>query len=375
MIQRMVINRICLVISSLALGGAQRVLITMANYWAGKGINVILITFDDGSIPPVYDLVSEVNHILLKTAGVSTNLLRGIWNNLKRMFVLRKLIRNNYPDIAISFLDMTNVVTLLATRRLGLPVIVMEMSDPAMIPLGFCWEKLRLWTYPWASQVGVLSKKAQTYFPAGIQAKSTIIPNPIFLEQLEDAKEETFRGPTVITMGRLSEEKRIDILLQAFALLKDQYPNWSLVILGEGPLRVQMESLRDRLGLSTQVHFKGLVKNPHQILKRSDLYVLSSRFEGFPMALCEAMALGLAVISTEYHDGVKDIINDGVNGVLVPVENIKALAMAMDRLMRDSSERKRLGTKAKDITHRYGLEKVMRMWEELIDRVQCERKG
>jgi GalNAc-alpha-(1->4)-GalNAc-alpha-(1->3)-diNAcBac-PP-undecaprenol alpha-1,4-N-acetyl-D-galactosaminyltransferase len=368
------VNHILLVISSLSLGGAQRVLTHMANYWVGEGIKVSLISFENDSAHPLYSLSPEVTHIPLDIKGYSPNRLMGIWNNFKRISILRKGIKNSHPDIVISFLDITNVLALIATRGLNVPVIAMELSDPVMVPLRLIWKKLRLWTYPWASQVGVLHKKAQDYFPTNIQRKTTIIPNPILLEKLESDNEKPLKGPTVVSMGRLSEEKRLDNLLMAFAILKDKYLDWNLTIIGEGSLRNELELLRDKLDLIRRVEFMGIVKNPHSLISKADLFVLPSRFEGFPMALCEAMACGLAVISTEYHGGVREIIDEGVNGVLVPREDVNALAAAMDTLMGDDAERKRLGTKAIDIQNKFGLERIMGIWKELIERVLLERK-
>jgi GalNAc-alpha-(1->4)-GalNAc-alpha-(1->3)-diNAcBac-PP-undecaprenol alpha-1,4-N-acetyl-D-galactosaminyltransferase len=347
---------------------------TMANYWSSKGREVFLVTFDDGSTPPFYPLAAEVKHIPLNILGVSSNSGMGLLNNVKRIWVLRKTIRHVSPDIILSFIDLTNVLVILASLGLKLPVLVAEHSDPAMTVISPLWKRMRSWTYPRADQTVVLNQKAKGYFPARIQERTTIIPNPVLLEGDENGVDEIFSGSVVVAMGRLTEEKRIEDLLRAFALLKDQYSEWNLKIMGDGPLRSELEFLRDRLGLQQRVDFLGVVKDPHSVLRRTDLFVLPSRFEGFPLALCEAMACGLPVISTEYHGGVRDIIDDGVNGVLVPVGDINTLSIAMNRLMGDEIERKRLGAKAVDILHQFGLEKIMGIWEELIEQAVFEKK-
>jgi glycosyltransferase involved in cell wall biosynthesis len=146
-----------------------------------------------------------------------------------------------------------------------------------------------------------------------------------------------------------------------------------LTILGEGELRTELESLRNSLGLSERVHLPGVVKNPYEVLLQADIFVMSSRFEGFGNVLIEAMACGVPVISTDCPSGPNEIIRDGVDGILVPNQDVDALAAAMDRLMSDEKERKRLSVGGIEAVERFSLEKIMGMWEKLLAQVVEER--
>lgn len=359
--------RLTLIISSLSSGGAERVMSTMANYWATKGWKITLLTFVDSTIPPFYELDSRICHIPLGIAGYSPNPIVAIWNNLQRIRTLQSAIDNSKPDAVISFMDTTNAITLLATRGLNLPVVVSERIDPASNPIGKIWEQMRQWTYPFADRIVVQTKTVLNYFSYKLQARACIIPNPVLLPPSGKEPSDKLLGErAIVAMGRLERQKGFDLLLQAFARLKDLYSEWTLTILGEGALRSELESLRNHLGLADRVHFPGRVKNPYKFMKQADLFVMSSRFEGFPNALCEAMACGIAVISTDCPCGPQDIIRHDIDGILVPNENVSALATAMDCLMSDEAVRKRLAARAPEVTERFGLEKVMEIWEVVL---------
>ncbi len=359
--------KLALVIPSLTAGGAERVMSIMANHWAAKGWGICLLSLDDGAAPPFFPLDGRVRHRTLALLADSANPLTAVRNNLKRLRVLRRVIREENPDAVISFLDSTNVLTLLATRGLGRPVIVSEHIDPGRYRIKPMWNLLRRWVYPFADRVVVLTERVLEFFPASLRPRLEVIPNPVLKPASGDAPGlELPPGPRVVAMGRLAEQKGFDILLKAFAQLKDRHPDWSLVLLGEGELRRPLELLRDSLGLTDRVRLAGRVEGPEAVLARSDLFVLSSRFEGFPMALCEAMAAGLPVISTDCPTGPREIVRPGLDGILVPPEDPAALAAAMDRLMTDSGERRRLASRAPEIIERFDLKKIMDSWEKVL---------
>ena len=349
----------------------------MANYWADKGWHVNLLTLDDGREPPFYDLHPAIVYRPLGIVDNSSGPIQGVVNNLKRIRVLRQAIKESTPQAVISFMDRMNVLTLLATFGLNLPVIVSERINPAYHSIGKVWNFLRRLLYPHTSCLVVQTQDALAYFSAAVQRHARVIPNPVILSyDSETNTKEYFNltGKTVMAMGRLCEQKGFDLLLKAFATISVQHPDWSLVIWGEGPLRTSLESLRDELGLQGRVHFPGRTHQPFEKMREADLFVLSSRYEGFPNALCEAMACGLPVVSFDCPSGPREIIRDGVDGALVPPEDVNSLAAAMDRLMSDKVERNRLASRAVEVIERFGLEKMMGMWESALGYVLERRR-
>ncbi|MGK7887259.1 MAG: glycosyltransferase family 4 protein [Crocosphaera sp.] len=363
--------RLTLVISSLSSGGAERVMSIMANYWVSKSPawDITILTFDDGSQPPFYDLDSRISHIPLALAKNSANKVIGLWNNLQRISKLRKAIYETNPNVIISFMTTTNVLTLLAKQGLDIPIIISERSVPAY-NINKLYRKLQWWIYPTANGIVVQTKGVANYFTHQWIKRINIIPNPVLLpKQVNSSSERLLPKFSIIAMGRLEEEKRFDLLLKAFATVKESYPKWSLTILGEGSLRSELECLSQGLGIAHSVHLLGRVKNPNEYLKQADIFVMSSRFEGFPNALCEAMACGLPVISTDCPNGPREIIRDGIDGILVLNQNLEALAEGMISLVSDQKERQKLGNAAKEVTQRLSLDKIMGMWENLLNEI------
>jgi len=176
-------------------------------------------------------------------------------------------------------------------------------------------------------------------------------------------------------MGRLVPQKGFDLLLEAFSRIADRYPEWSVKVLGKGPLQGQLEAQAESLGLKSRVTFAGVVSDPFPILRAADLFVFSSRFEGFGNALAEAMACGLPVISFDCPSGPADIIRDGMDGILVLAENVAGLAGAMDRLMGNAAERERLARRAPEVLARFSLESVLALWEQVFDYVLPSQKA
>ena len=340
----------------------------MANHWAARGWEVTLLTYGDGTERPAYSLHAAVDHRHLGIERLSSGIVEAVTNNLKRLPVLRRAIRESTPDAIVSFLDVVNVRTMLATLGLDIPVIVSERIDPSCHRIGAAWRVLRRWSYRYATCVVALTPDALRYFPNSIRRRGQVIPNPVSVPSDAGLARTGGRKKIVMAMGRLAHQKGFDRLIAAFSMVAASHPGWSLTIWGEGDDRQKLERLRDRLGLQRRVALPGWTPDPFTEMREAGLFVLSSRYEGFPNVLCEAMACGLPVLSFDC-PGPRHVVRDGIDGILVPSDDVNKLAEAMDRLMADKAERDRLAANGIEVTKRFGKDKVMGMWERLI--VSC----
>lgn len=356
---------ITLIISSLEAGGAERVVSLMSNHWAQQGWEVTVLTFDDGSKTPFFPLHDGVKVVPLDLFSFSKSFFDSVTNNIRRTLKIRRAVKLSQADAVISFIDTANVRTLLATRWLGVPVIVSERSDPACHPIGSIWCRLRNLVYPRADAVILQSKEVLDKFSKAIQNNARIIPNPVLRPVYSNHPFITLDRPAVMSVGRLAPEKDYGRLLRAFASVADRFTQWNLILAGDGPERPKLEALVAELGLSDRIRILGMVDNVYDYLAQADLFVQSSRYEGFPNALCEALAVGVPSISTQCN-GVSTILENGQIGMIVPVGDTKKLADAMAEMMKSKTIRASYARKGQESMARFAVDRVMSMWEEVI---------
>jgi|APCry1669188970_1035186.scaffolds.fasta_scaffold16063_2 GalNAc-alpha-(1->4)-GalNAc-alpha-(1->3)-diNAcBac-PP-undecaprenol alpha-1,4-N-acetyl-D-galactosaminyltransferase len=360
--------RIVLVIWNIQKGGAERVLSILANLWAQRGWDVHVLTLESIPRRSGYELHSSVK-IHPVGSDISTDGKNNRRFRIPITMRLRSKLRDLRPDAVVSFMDRINIKVLLATWGTNIPVFVCEHCDPRTRPIGHFNELLRRWLYPLARSVVVLSNEALSFFPPGIQARGSVIPNPVLPSPVSGSvctRNAAKASKRIISMGRLCPVKRFDRLIEAFGRVADMHPSWSLEIWGEGPERGSLQKTINELNLGQKVRLCGVTDDVYQVLETGDLFALTSETEGFPMALCEAMACGLPVISMDCPSGPRQIVRSGVDGVLTPNGDLNAFSAGLDRLMSDENERFRLGQRASDVVDRFSVDSVINKWDQLF---------
>ena len=367
---------ILFLVSSMHAGGAERVAATLSRGWVQHGHRVTLVPTYTGKGKLFYELDPQVR--LEWLADRLGSAARTPLAPLVKLWKLRSLVKEQRPDVIVSFLTNVNVMAILATRGLDVPLIVCERTNPAFSSSATpVLQRLRRVLYPHASMVTVqaeASVEAMKKQVSGIQ-RLAVVPNPLPADlpapqSLQAPHESTNVRRRLVAMGRFVPSKRFAELISLFERLAPRFPEWELYIWGDGPLREQLQQQVAQKGLSERVKLPGRTSQPWAELLAADLFVLSSEVEGFPNALVEAMALGLPSVSVDCPSGPREITRDGQDARLVPLYDDAALELALGELMSDAHERMRLGAQgAQNVRARYGLEQVIAHWNVLFAEV------
>ena len=345
-------KELVLLVHTMNRGGASKVLTLIANYFEAKGWKV---TFIVQHAINLYDMSPNIKIIQLGNNKKD-------YPKLKFINYVRDYVKKNKPCTLLSFTNMVNMMTIIATRGLDCRVVISERNDIAVAAEKWKFVAAKM-LYKYADAVVFQSKKVQSYFSDRTQKKSEIIVNPIEIKcsALE------VRDKRIVSSGRLTAQKNQSMLINAFSKLYKIHPEYSLTIYGEGDLRKSLEMQVKELGLEKVVSLPGNVLNIHEEISNAEVFVLPSNYEGLSNALLEAMMMGLTCVSTKCA-GSTDVIRNGENGLLVDVNNESQMYDALKYLIENREVASKMGMQAADDAKAFKKDVILRQWENILDR-------
>lgn len=367
-------KKILIVIPSMGGGGAERVVVNLANNLDRGRYGVSIATFQERN-DYVNELDKDINIICLGK--------KSKWDFLKLILRLRKVIKEYKPDVVLSLIYYANIITLFAgmsLKRNGKVIISEHIYSYKYLSEGG-WRALKRFfmnfAYKKADKIITVSDGIKKILQDDFNIPSekiVTIYNPIPFDVIVKNSQQAVVHPffenggnnVIIGMGRLEHQKRFDVLLKAFAIVHRQHNKARLIILGKGALQKDLEELTHKLNLNNFVNFAGFQPNPHAWVLKADIFVLSSDMEGFPMAILEAMACGVPVISTDCPTGPNEIIVNGENGLLTPRGNETLLAEAMLALLKDEGLRNTFSKTGKKTAEKFNVPNILCQYEQLF---------
>ncbi|MCA1612763.1 MAG: glycosyltransferase [Acidobacteria bacterium] len=396
-----------LVCNSLDAGGIERVVSTLANEWSRRGRRVCVVTMHDRR--RFFALDAAVHHVIIDRVGVTwlAEIIRKIGSRLERLrlpkslllavlgvalyhlfaeklwrvnfrlylayeaWALRRALRRVESPVVVALGTSVNIITLKASQGLGRRVIISERNDPRRLPMQKTWDWIARKLYQRADLVTANTRTALRDMRAFVDpGKLAFVPNPLAPANGNghgaSGDAPVLAAPFFLTVGRLVWDKAQDMLLDAFATLGDEHREWRLVVVGDGLLRDALKAQSASLGVAGRVHWPGVVQDPYAYYRAAQVFVLPSRVEGTPNALLEAMNCGLPVVVSDGAPGLLELVEDGVTGLVVPVDDRDALAAALGRLAGDGELRRRLGEAARARVSEYELPRALAAWESVI---------
>ena len=341
-------------------GGAERVMVNLANYFTKESKNEVLLI----ALYPIeneYEISGNVRVKYLFSERYVGSVFKRDFHSVSQ---LRKTINEEKPDIVLAFLPIPCLRILVSAIGQKCKTILSVRSDPNFEYYNFFHKVLARTLYGFADVVVFQTQEARAFFPKRIQKKSVIIMNQVnekFFEAdiVNDRKD-------VVALGRLIKGKNFEMLIEAFSKIYDKITD-NLIIYGEGPLREELEVLIKEKGLTERVFLPGHTQDVINSIKGAKAFVLSSDYEGMPNALLEAMALGVPCISTDCPcGGPREIITDGENGFLVPVNDAVSLAEKLLELINNEELKNKFSEEARESAEKFKPDKIFNEWENVL---------
>lgn len=366
--------KIFFVADKLEIGGTERSISNLCNYWSNNGYEVNLIVIYSGKGRNDYFLDKRIKLIYL--ADIIGTKKRSFISSIKRLIMLRRILINIKPDIIISFLTHVNVVSIIFSFGLKIPIFISERNYPPMKKTPMLWKFLRKFIYRFADCVIVQTNITKIWIDKNITVKkSFVIPNPCLyplpetIPKLE--KNNIFKKniKSIIAVGRFDEQKGFINLINVFLKISKKMDNWNLIIMGDGNERKKYEQIVKNNHLENRIFLPGRAGNISEFYDHADIFVLSSLYEGFPNVLLEAMSHGLPVISMNCKTGPSDIIENNINGLLVSMKNIENdFYYKLIMLMKDGNLRKKFAIESVKVIENYSINKIGKKWENLFNK-------
>lgn len=349
---------IAIVTKNLMAGGTERVIVQLMQQWVSKGITCSLVLVN--KTEKHYKIPCEVK--LYEIGNISNNKFK---DKAGRYVRIRKIMKHIKPDIVLSMPEEIGIYVLLSLFGTRIPVVVSERNDPSVMPYKKATRVLRKLMYPYAKGLIFQTKQAAAFFSKRNQKKGIVLPNPLDLSRIP-LPYEGERTKIIVSAGRLFEQKNFPLLIDSFCDFYKLHPDYRLVIYGEGPLREQLEEKAKCLPNDVIV-FPGVSTQLLTDIKSASLFVLSSDFEGVPNVLIESMSMAIPVVSTDCRPGgAANLIENYKNGILVPVNDRKALSNAMAYMIEHPDEAKKMGLMGCKIKKELDSQKIAAKWLDYL---------
>ncbi len=360
-------SRLLFLTRGIGYDGAAKMLCFIAESLAQRGHEVCIVDLNMYNFRVDYkrDVGHGVKMVELEETG------NGFAGNIDRIKKINKISKEFKSDIIIGFGSYPNLYASIVAKKQRIPSIISERADPAQNMPKSMKSKVFFYIIN-QSQGGVFQTPgAMEYYYPKMRERGTVIPNPIFIEGEIPTVVFEEREKTVVSVGRLyNKQKRYDVMLNAFKMFLNMYPDYILKLFGLGNNEEEIKQWCVDLGIADKVKFMGRTAQPMQDIANAGMFIITSDYEGISNSLLEAMAVGLPCVSTDHTPGgARLLIQDHENGLLAPMGDAEAIAHALCEFAENSELAKKCGENAKLVTDRFAPEKIIDQWDIYISKL------
>ncbi len=354
---------VAMLIGALTKGGSERVLVNLADYLVRSGHRVTMVT--QYQKENEYPLNENVKRVISDITTAETTRNRAI-NFSRRFFKLRNIWKREKPDVILSFIGKNNMMAILTSRFLPVSVAVAVRGDPEAEYYTGWMRKAARYLFRYADGVILQTEASRGFFSEAISKKAVILRNPVnslfFRPRFQGEREKT-----IVAVGRIDENKNHRMLIQAFARIADEFPDYKVIIYGEGELRECLQVEVREMGLAERILLPGNTDAVAEKIYKSRVFVLTSDTEGVPNTLIEAMLMGLTVVATDCPcGGPAELIRHQENGWLIPVRDTEKMKDSLHFLLKNLQNADFLGEEASRLQSQYDPDNIGKSWENYL---------
>lgn len=361
--------KIGFLIQTMTSGGAERATASIANEFAKKGEIVEIITFD--SSESFYPLDNKIKIFDMELSDISKAAsLKRVIGCIKRAFEIRRKIKSRELDVLVCMSTTMNLYGLLSTVFTKTKIVGTERNNPYKYKADKINAFLKKLSARFLDGFIFQTEAASEYYAEKVRKKGTVIQNAVFNPLVKEIEPASVRQKIIYGVGRLSAQKRFDDLIDAYALLEKSHPDYRLVIFGEGEDREKLQQKIDSYSLSDKILLPGTDKNALRYVAKGSAFVLSSDYEGMPNVLMEAMAVGTPCVSTRCKMGPEELIEDGVNGILVPVGDTKKIKDGIEMLIENPKLSESISKNGRNILKTNDISVISNKWLEYLNNIK-----
>ena len=361
-------KKIALVISSLSPGGAEKVIVLLANSLTNDYRVLLIVLYKTETF---YEVEKEIDIVHLnKDYSASSNLFQALISNFSYIRKIIDILKIKSVNLVISFTTVANFLSFVSCKIVNIPIIISERKNPLVNKLNFIWQCLGKIANKYSDVLVVQTEMIKNvYKDVVLIEKIKVIPNPIDLKMKSFLIEYDYneRENVILTVGRIDANKNQILLINAFANLN--LGNWKLIIVGDGVLRDEYTRLTMSLGIADKVEFVGNVRNVWDYYNQAKIFAFTSNSEGFPNALLEAMSYGLPCISTDCDSGPAEIIINDESGYLIEINNMTQLEDRLSQLINSQATCVKFSQNAISATQQFNIFEVRKLWEVIIQKL------